>query len=484
MKEDIFSEIQLPCGRKVQNRLVKVALYEHLADFWGGPPNYFHCKLYSKWAKYGWGMIITGNVQVSNTHLALGRDMVVPQQLDEESLAPFRRLALSMHDGENTLAIMQLSHAGRQSSNFIGGRFPFVPPYGPSAIPVAAEAPGGLFSLFHKLMFQTPRAMTLTDIEQTISGFVRGAELAILSGFDGIQLHVAHGYLLAQFLSPKANKRTDVYAVGSLTLLRRITTEIRKTASPNFVLGLKLNTTDYSTVESTSAQEDRALGHLLTIASWGTIDFVELSGGDYENPDFLSSGHKSSRQAFFASFSSKAVQAISTIQTPTPPLILLTGGLRSPGHLQAALSSRHTHLLGVGRASILCPDLPRVLNARLTTDDDDRLFSPFQPDPDTDLKFVHQRPWSWVWPLVPKLKLIGGGVQMAWYSIVMRHMAGLGEREEFRVDYSVGGLEAVIRMWLWSSVEPSSSWWRQRIFLLFIGFLGVLGHYLFYASWP
>lgn len=93
-----------------------------------------------------------------------------------------------------TLALMQLSHAGRQSSNFIGGRPPFRAPLAPSAVRVGTNADKGLIaSLIHKIAFQVPRAMSLEDIHEVISKFARGAEFACRAGFDGVQLHVAHG---------------------------------------------------------------------------------------------------------------------------------------------------------------------------------------------------------------------------------------------------------------------------------------------------
>jgi len=191
-------------------------MYEHLAALYGGPPNQYHYSLYSKWSKYNWGMIITGNIQVSDRHLTLGRDMLVPKSISEDNLKPFKDLALSIHDGyqytgaqdsktfvegeypsRRNLAVMQLSHAGRQSINFLGGRSPFEPALAPSSIPVGS--PGKpkndnyLSHIFHRLVFQTPRSMSLADIDEVVVAFVRGASLAVQSGFDGIQLHVAHG---------------------------------------------------------------------------------------------------------------------------------------------------------------------------------------------------------------------------------------------------------------------------------------------------
>ncbi|EEB99578.1 hypothetical protein MPER_00719 [Moniliophthora perniciosa FA553] len=296
--KEIYTDITLLCGRKVQNRLVKVAMYEHLASIFGGPPNNYHYKLYSNWSKYNWGIVITGNVQVSRTHLSLGRDLIIPDTLCEENVHPFRKLAECIHgiSSEDTeslkpLAIMQLNHAGRQSSNFSGGRYPFVPSLAPSAIPVSSKSASLISWIIHKVLFQTPRAMSLSDIEDVISEFVRGAELALRAGFDGVQLHVAHGYLLAQFLSSKVNKRDDEYGPNSLHLLHRIVTAIRAVTPKDFALGVKFNTSDYSALEESAnkaEQEKRALDHLRILASWGTLDFLEISGGDYENPGMLS----------------------------------------------------------------------------------------------------------------------------------------------------------------------------------------------------
>lgn len=179
--------------------MLQVAMYEHLANLFGGPPNSDHFALYSLWAEHNWGMIITGNVQVSPNHLSLGRDMVVPEYITEETLGPFQKLARvikgvgTSHD--RSLAIMQLSHAGRQSPNFLGGRAPFERPLAPSAIALGSANRGRnlVSDIFHWFLFQTPQAMSGQDIDDVVDSFVRGAKLALLSGFDGVQLHAAHG---------------------------------------------------------------------------------------------------------------------------------------------------------------------------------------------------------------------------------------------------------------------------------------------------
>lgn len=210
-------------------------MYEHLSNFLGGPPNAYHFALYSSWSIHDWGMVITGNVQVSNSHLTLGRDLVVPEQLDEASLKPYKTLAKSIKgpDGR-TLAIMQLSHAGRQSSNFIGGRYPFEAPLAPSAIAVGSSVAQDdpVAAMIQSIMFQTPKEMSKMDIDEVAKGFVKGARLAQHSGFDGVELHVAHGCmvllsplqldrltqsdLLAQFLSPKVSSSSTISTYVSL----------------------------------------------------------------------------------------------------------------------------------------------------------------------------------------------------------------------------------------------------------------------------
>lgn len=144
-------------------------------------------------------MIITGNVQVCDDHLSLGRDIVVPPILSQGTIRPFANLAAVIHrnnlDPSHTpLAIMQLSHSGRQSANIIGGRAPFYPPFAPSSVPLRLSPQGGIFgTLLHRFLFQTPREIGTQDIDGIINGFLRGAALASLSGFDGVELHAGHG---------------------------------------------------------------------------------------------------------------------------------------------------------------------------------------------------------------------------------------------------------------------------------------------------
>jgi len=191
----------------MSNGLVKVAMYEHMATLFGGLPNAHHLALYNLWSQGGWGMIITGNVQVSRDHLTLGKDMVVPETITSDTLYSYKTLARAMRpvserdlsenrDGVSvprTLIIMQVSHAGRQSPVLLGGRSPFVPPLAPSAFGLGRNASNWFARLMYRILFLTPHAMSMQDIDNVVNRFVLGANLAHDAGFDGIELHASHG---------------------------------------------------------------------------------------------------------------------------------------------------------------------------------------------------------------------------------------------------------------------------------------------------
>jgi 2,4-dienoyl-CoA reductase-like NADH-dependent reductase (Old Yellow Enzyme family) len=193
--QSALQPVTLPSGLVMPNALVKAAMYEHMASLFGGLPNPKHLALYSLWSQGGWGMIMTGNVQVSRDHLTLGRDMVVPKTVTSDALRSYTALASAMrpaseqHNRENhdvsrrrTLIIMQLSHAGRQSPIVLGGRLPLTPPSAPSAVGIGRDQSssahlGWLARLVYKIGFQTPRSMGVQDIDHLVDRFVLGAKL-------------------------------------------------------------------------------------------------------------------------------------------------------------------------------------------------------------------------------------------------------------------------------------------------------------------
>jgi 2,4-dienoyl-CoA reductase-like NADH-dependent reductase (Old Yellow Enzyme family) len=152
------------------------------------------------------------------------------------------------------------------------------------------------------MTFEKPRAATAEDIQRIIEGFAHCAEYLEKAGYDGIELHGAHGYLLAQFLSQTTNRRTDKYG-GSLEnrarLVLEITQEIRKRVKPSFIIGIKFNSVEFQEkgFQPEEAQE------LARILEENKFDFVELSGGTYEAMAFVHKRESSKkREAFFMEF--------------------------------------------------------------------------------------------------------------------------------------------------------------------------------------
>jgi 2,4-dienoyl-CoA reductase-like NADH-dependent reductase (Old Yellow Enzyme family) len=121
----------------------------------------------------------------------------------------------------------------------------------------------------------TPKACTLEDIEEVIDLFKHATRVAAKAGFDGIQLHGAHGFLLSQFLSPHTNRRTDDYGgnpENRMRILRRLVDEIREEHPAPFCLSVKLNSADYMDA-GVGLQQDEGLQQVQWLLSSGKVDF-------------------------------------------------------------------------------------------------------------------------------------------------------------------------------------------------------------------
>ncbi|KIY47859.1 FMN-linked oxidoreductase [Fistulina hepatica ATCC 64428] len=466
MEEDksalVFRPLVFPVsGVRIENALVKPALYEHLAALWGGLPNDHHDRVYSQWSAGGWGMILTGNVQVSPDHLSLGRDVIVPAHRDAVSMDRFRQWSSVMRKN-NALAIVQLSHGGRQATNITSGRLPFARPLAPSPCRVG-ENMHGLVYWFHLLLFQRPRAMTHRDIDVVVSRFVEGAVLAHETGFNGLQLHCAHGYLLSEFLSSKTNKRDDEYSCTSpesaLLIVKRIIDDIRAKLPRSFIVGVKLGAGVYGGLvddgELAAFQqrirlilfadlapvEERSLAYIKIISSWRTVDFIEISGGDYESPDFMAHTVGGRGGASFQRVSRAASRMLkATMPEDVRPLFILTGGIKTPAMIHDILQSGDADLCGIGRLSILHPDLPLLLQKQNLAALPDNSVPDFKAA-------------QWWKQLLPRIKLVGASMEVAWYTVQMRAFGQLPVK-------NIGPVEAVFWVSAWSCADDFDKLWE------------------------
>ena len=267
-----------------------------------------------------------------------------------EAMAALKTFATAAKSGGGH-AWVQINHPGRQTPKAVNPN-----PPAPSAI--SLSLPGGNFG--------PPRALTEAEILDFIGRFAHAAAVSREAGFTGVQIHAAHGYLLSQFLSPKANIRSDAWG-GSLENRARFLMEAvratRKAVGADFPVSVKLNSADFQ--KGGFAFEDS-----LQVARWLTqekVDLLEISGGTYEQPKMaglegllepvFESGVREStkaRESYFARYADEMAKAAGM------PL-MVTGGFRTRAGMEAALNDGSTQAIGIGRPMCGAPDCVRAL---------------------------------------------------------------------------------------------------------------------------
>jgi 2,4-dienoyl-CoA reductase-like NADH-dependent reductase (Old Yellow Enzyme family) len=326
--------ITLRCGATLSNRFVKAAMSEQLGTLDGAPTPELQ-RLYERWGAGGAAALISGNVMVTRTALESPRNTVL---MEDSDLEAFRTWAKSATVAGNH-AWLQLNHGGRQTPKSIDPH-----PPAPSEVPAVKQ--------FRR--FGTPRALRQDEIERIIRDFATGARLARETGFTGVEIHGAHGYLISQFLSPITNLRKDRWG-GSLENRSRFLLEViraaRAAAGDDFPIAVKLNSADF--LFGGLTEEDSLV--VLEMLNDEALDLVEISGGNYESPVMFNVQEGAQQQeAYFLDFAKEARARCSL------PL-MVTGGFRSAAVMQKALDDDALDVIGLGRPLALMPDLPREL---------------------------------------------------------------------------------------------------------------------------
>ncbi|KAF2030425.1 FMN-linked oxidoreductase [Setomelanomma holmii] len=354
--------VQLPSGVVFRNRLVKAAMAEHMTKT--HTPTDEIPVAYKNWGKGGWGGILTGNVQLDDRWLGGKNDLTFTNSSNPDVQARWRQYADACRV-EGTPAIVQVCHPGRQSPMRAGSRGLLEKNIAPSAVPLKLGE--NLASrVVQKVVFGTPREMTVEEINDLVKRFADAAKFLSEMGVDGIELHAAHGYLLSLFMSPRLNHRADAYG-GSPTNRVRIITEIihaiRAIVPATFAVGIKLNSADVQHSNDTAEAIEQI--HLIIAAG---IDFLEISGGTYEDPrmtgraesqvvDKPVSSRTANREAYFLDFAH-------TVRKQFPGVVLMvTGGFRSLAGMEAALAENACDVIGVARPAAVDPAWARILLA-------------------------------------------------------------------------------------------------------------------------
>lgn len=364
IENPLFRPLTLPCGAILKNRIAKSAMSDSLGDGTGHPTaDQMH--LYRRWADGGVGVSIIGEVQGHPGFAEKPGNLVLD---DNSDLERFRALARQGTVNSSNLWL-QLGHAGALAYA------PTSTPKGPSAF----DLPG-----------LTCAALTDDEIREIPARFAKTAKLARKTGFGGVQIHAAHGFLLSQFISPLFNKRRDEYG-GSIANRMRLLLEtvhaVRAAVGPDFVIAVKLNATDQ--LEGGLCEDD-ALGVIAALDNT-SIDLIDISGGTYF-PGAKAASEGGGDGPYFLGFAERAREITSR------PL-MLTGGFKTRAQAEAAVASGAIDVVGLARALVIEPALPNIWRNAAPKD-----------------------------PAFPRFEKAPAGGITAWYTM---HMTALAEGKEF-----------------------------------------------------
>ncbi len=324
-------------GRTAKNRFLKAPMTERLCH-WNkdgedisarGYPSEEYKRLYQRWGEGEIGVIVAGNLMLKYDAVEAFGNPILPDNHDGRVEA-FKEVS-KVAKAHGSLFIAQLSHPGRQ-----GGAALNPNPISASDVQLKIQWAGNKFN--------QPRAMTIPEIKDLVKHWGEVAYLCYQAGFDGVQIHCAHGYLLAQFLSLTTNKRTDEYG-GDLDNRSRIVFEIieevhRRVNDPSFIVCVKMNSVEFQP----GGQTPEDCMSLCLKMEQAKVDFVDLSGGTFEGRAFE---HKKEstvkRESYFIEFAEMIRPHLKKTK------VYVTGGFRTARGMVQAVSEGSCDGVGIGR---------------------------------------------------------------------------------------------------------------------------------------
>ena len=321
----LFEPLKLPCGVILKNRIAKSAMSDSLGDG-TGHPTVDQQRLYRRWGEGGLALAIIGEVQGSSAYAEKPGNLVLNEAAN---LNRFQDLAGQGSINDTQLWI-QLGHAGALAYP------PTSNPRGPSRL----DLPGLKCA-----------ALTIDEIHNLPAEFARTSLLAQQTGFGGVQVHAAHGFLLSQFLSPLFNMRSDEYGgsiANRMRLLLEVIGAIRSAVGPKFPIAIKLNSSDQ--LDGGFDQQDAL--KVVEALDRSSVDLIDISGGTYF-PGAKSASDGSGRGPYFIEFANRA-------RTKTSKPLMLTGGFKTHAQAEHAVASGAVDVAGLARALVLHPDLANL----------------------------------------------------------------------------------------------------------------------------
>lgn len=306
-------------GLKVKNHFVRSATYEGNADE-NGYPGEACLKIYKDLAAGGVGTIITSYSRISESDFPAAKQLSISR---DDTIEHYAEMIKAAHDGDCKI-IMQIVHGSSSAQADLDKAVVL----GPSAVK-------------HPRSGITPKEMTQEDIDNVVRLFAEAAARVEKAGFDGVQIHSAHGFLLSQFISPIFNKRSDEYG-GSASNRNRLNLEVlaavKKAVSDDFPVWIKINSTD-GEEGGLTLDDFLIMGKELADAG---IDAIEISGGDWGS-------RKPDEHAYYKEAAIKLGE-----MTDTP--IILTGGIRNIEVISKLADESKIKFFGLSRPLMRFPD--------------------------------------------------------------------------------------------------------------------------------
>lgn len=334
MVEKLFEPIRI--GKlELKNRIVMPAMCSKLGTEFGAVSDRL-IDYYVERAKGGVSLIIIENTCID---WPVGKAGTSPIRADEwKFIHGLHDLAEAVHPYGTKIAT-QLHHTGRQNSVLASTEGQEL--VAPSAIPCLPT--GG----------DMPRALTIEDIEGLIGKYVLGATITRAAGFDAVEIHGAHGYLITQFMSPYTNKRTDEYGgdfEGRMKFALKIVEGIRAAVGPDFPIIFRLSADEY--IEGGLTLEDNKLV-AQKLESAG-VDALSVSAGIYESPPWYSRIFPTMGMPVGCNVHlAEAIKRVVNIP------VIVAGKLGNPVLAQEVLKEGKADLIAMGRPLLADPELPK-----------------------------------------------------------------------------------------------------------------------------
>ncbi|TFB24064.1 NADH:flavin oxidoreductase [Filobacillus milosensis] len=358
----LYSEFKLK-NINLNNRYI-VAPMTRISANQDGKANETMQKYYERYAKGGFSAIISEGIYLDESYSQGYENQ--PGLATEEHLNAWKPVVKAVQR-HGSIMIAQLMHAGGQSQDNAYTNETI----SPSNIPPKGEQLGFYGG---SGAFQTPKSMTITDIEQVTNSFVKSAVRAKKAGFNGVEIHGANGYLLDQFLTDYLNHRNDQYGGSKenrLKIFLEIIGSIREAVGSDFIVGIRISQIKVSDPDHKWAEGEKEAEYIFSELGKTSLDYIHVTDGDATSPSF---GENSRTLA-------KAAKEFSNLP------VIANGKLGNPDKAEELLKNNEADLISLGTSALANPDLPNRVrnNMELSEFDFEKILLPLAYVKDLEL---------------------------------------------------------------------------------------------------